>query len=138
MRSIDQYKPVARTRVGNRGIVGNWPGKHWIALDQMHGDDSVELFGIELIPQCGAQFVFGAGKRAEADNAKCRTAALSSADRDARDRADHVLETRQRSLRPIGGVLQRGVVGGAVEDVESPGGGETEIFRRALMGDIAP
>src|SRR6202022_2849723 len=57
MRSIDQHKPVASTGIGTCGIVGEWLGQRRIALDQMHGDDSIKLFRIEFLPQCGAQLV---------------------------------------------------------------------------------
>src|ERR1700737_4262646 len=41
MRPVNQDKPVARPGVWTRGIVGDRFGKDGIALDQMHGDDSV-------------------------------------------------------------------------------------------------
>ena len=41
-------------------------------------------------------------------------------------------------LRPIGRIRQRGAIGRAVEHLEGRGGIQAEIFRAALMRDIAP
>src|SRR5438034_3523944 len=55
MRSVDQDEPVARARIESCGIVSDWPGKHRIALNQVHRDDAVERHRIESLSQCGAQ-----------------------------------------------------------------------------------
>src|ERR1700733_836414 len=102
----------------------------------MHRDDSVELFRIEFLPQRGAQSVLSARFGTYADDAQRGAAALSTADGDAGDRADHVLKTRHRGLRPLGGIGQCGAIGRTVEYVERFGGIETKIFRRALMRDV--
>ena len=74
---------------------------------------------------------------AQPDNAERCAAADAAADRDARDRADHVLEAGDIGLRPCGLVRQRGAIGRAVQHLEGLGGVEAEIFRVAVMGDIA-
>src|SRR6266481_6398512 len=84
MRSVDQDKPVARARIGSRGIFSDRLGKRRIALNQMHRDDAVELLRIESLPQGGAQSVLAPGGRTKAEDAERRTAALSAADRNAR------------------------------------------------------
>src|SRR5450631_358192 len=136
--SIDQDKPVAGAGIGYRRVIGDRPRQRLIALDQMHGDDSVEFFLIELLPQCGAKCVLAPGHRPHADDAEHRTAALSAADGDSRDRADHVPETRESSLRPVGGIVQRLAIGRTVEDVERVRRIQTEVFRVAGMRDVTP
>src|SRR5258705_560139 len=138
MRSVDQNEPVTRARMGSRWILSDRFGKRRIALTQMHRDDAVELLRIESLPQCGAQSVLAFEGGTKAEDAERRTAALSAADRDARHRADHVLETRHGLFRPIGRAGKLGAIGGAVEHVKRHGGVQAEIFRRALMRDIAP
>src|SRR4051812_29557388 len=104
----------------------------------MHGDNSVAFAGIELIPQCGTHFVVTAARRTEPDDAERRTAAGAAADRNARNAADHVLEVGDVGLRPGGLVGERSAVGRAVQHLEGFGGIEAEIFRVAVMRDIAP
>src|SRR5882757_3679385 len=103
----------------------------------MHGDNPVELSGIKLLPQCGAQLICAALGRAQPDNAKRSTAARSTADRDPRNSANHVLEASDVGLRPFGLVGECGAVGGTVQDLECRSRIEAEIFRAALMRDIA-
>src|SRR6478609_693499 len=95
----------------------------------MHRDDAVEMLRIEFLPQCGPQSVLAAGGGAKAYDAERGAAALSAADRDARHRADHVLETRDVRPGPIGLVGKCFAIGRTVEHGEGFGGIEAEIFR---------
>src|SRR5712692_11080773 len=75
MRSVDQDEPVARARIGSRGIFSDRFGKRRIALNQMHRDDAVELLRIEFLPQYGAQSVPASSGGTKADDAERRAAA---------------------------------------------------------------
>jgi hypothetical protein len=61
----------------------------------------------------------------------------AAADRDARDGPDHVLEAGDVGLRPRRLVRQRGAIGRAVQHLKRFGGVEAEIFRIAVLRDIA-
>jgi hypothetical protein len=53
------------------------------------------------------------------------------------NRADHVLEVGDIGLRPCRLVRQRGAIGRAVQHLKGFGGIEAEIFRIAVVGDVA-
>ena len=110
-----------------------------IAFDQMHRDDAVELFRDRVCRRMhGAQLVLVTGVGRRRTIAERCAAALTAADGDARDGADHVFETRQVCFDQSVGFDQRGAIGRAVQHLECRGGIEAEIFRLALMRDIAP
>ena len=94
--------------------------------------------GSSCSSQRRSQFVLAAAGRAKADNAERRATADPAADGDARDRADHILETGDIGLRPCGLVRQHRPIGRAAQHVERRRGIEVEIFRLAVMRDIAP
>src|SRR4029078_13011284 len=73
--------------------------------------------------------------RVDADGA---TPAGTTADGDARDAPDHVLEAGDVDLRPGGLVGQRGQVERTSQDLDGFGGIEAEIFRVTVQRDIAP
>src|SRR5258707_4598717 len=75
MRSVDQNEPVARARIGSRGIVRDRLGKRRIALNQMHRDDAVQLLTIEVVPQGCSQSVLATGGGTKAQHAEGRAAA---------------------------------------------------------------
>src|SRR5882672_6884178 len=138
MRPVDQDVPIAGARADGRRHVVDRSGKRRIAFDQMHGNDSVEPSRIELIRQHRAQRVLAFGSGAEADDAQHSTTALSAADGDMGDGADHVLETRHGRFRPRGRIRQYGAIGRAVQHRKGFGGIEAEVFWAGCMRDVTP
>src|SRR3954453_19922296 len=104
----------------------------------MHGDDSVEPRRIELIRQHRAQPILALGGGTEADDAQRRAPALSAADGDMGNGADHVFETRHGRLRPRRRISQHSAIGRAVQHLEGSGGIEAEVFWAGYMRDVTP
>src|SRR5882724_12354490 len=103
----------------------------------MHRDDSIERLRIESFVQHLAQGRFAAGVRPQPGDTEHGAAALAAADGDARDRADHVLETRHGFFRPVGRVGKPRAIGRAIQHLYRRRRVEAEIFRAAPMRDIA-